>query len=81
MPEREPDSARGRCGPRDRLRPDCVLDGATAEPITMERLRYRQRVAVPAVAEIGCTPQALAVFGPATFRLKGPHEPLETIPV
>ncbi len=44
----------------------CVLDGATAEPITTEMLRYGQRVTVMAVAvpPIMRTPEALAVFGP-----------------
>lgn len=55
-----------------------VLDKETAEPITTERLHYGQRVnvlgiRVPAIMR---TPEALAVFGPAAFRLKGSYVPL-----
>lgn len=59
----------------------CILETEIAEPIITERLRYGQRVTVTAVAENVCTPQALAVFGPATFGLKEAYEPLETISV
>jgi DUF917 family protein len=60
----------------------CVLDTESAEPITTERLRYGQRVTVMAVAvpSIMCTPEALAVFGPAAFGLNETYQPLEAMP-
>ena len=47
----------------------CVLDAATAEPITTEELRYGQRIKVMAVQvpEIMRTPAALKVWGPRHF--------------
>ncbi len=56
----------------------CILDQDTAEPITTEALRYGQRVAVIGVGApaIMCTPEALAVFGPAAFGLDDPFEPI-----
>lgn len=55
-----------------------VLDRETAEPITTERLHYGQRVNVLGirVPPIMRTPEALAVFGPAAFKLDGPYLPL-----
>ena len=59
----------------------CVLDSATAEPITTETLRYGQRVKVMAVAvpPIMRTPEALAVFGPAGFGMSEPFRPIEQL--
>ena len=59
----------------------CVLETESAEPITTERLRYGQRVTVMAVAvpAIMCTPQALAVFGPAAFGLAEAYQPLDAM--
>lgn len=59
----------------------CVLDAATAEPITGEQLRYGQRVRVFAIGTppIMRTPEALAVFGPAAFGLEDVWEPVETL--
>lgn len=58
-----------------------VLDGATAEPITTEGLKYGQRVSVLGIsaAPIMRTPEALAVFGPQAFGLKDPFTPIEKI--
>ncbi len=60
----------------------CILDTETAEPITTEWLRYGQRVTVMGVGvpEIMRTPQALAVFGPASFGLDDPFIPIEDLP-
>ncbi len=54
---------------------------AMAEPITTEGLRYGQRVAVIGIATppIMRTPEALAVFGPASFGLDRPFLPVETL--
>ncbi len=56
----------------------CVLDSATAEPITTETLRYGQRVTIMAVAvpPIMRTPEALAVFGPSGFGMDEPFRPI-----
>lgn len=55
-----------------------ILDRDTAEPITTERVHYGQRVNVLGirVPEIMRTPEALAVFGPAAFRLAHPYVPV-----
>ena len=59
----------------------CVLDSATAEPITTEMLRYGQRVTVMAVAvpPIMRTPEALAVFGPVGFGMAEPFQPIQQL--
>ena len=59
----------------------CIMDAETAEPITTEYLRYGQRVVVVSVAvpEIMRTPEALAVFGPAGFKIDEPYVPIEKI--
>lgn len=56
----------------------CILDGDTAEAIPTERLRYGQRVEIIGVRvpPIMRTPEALAVFGPAAFRLDVEYTPL-----
>lgn len=58
-----------------------VLDGATAEPITTEGLKYGQRVSVLGIsaAPIMRTPEALAVFGPQAFGLPDPFTPIEQL--
>jgi len=55
-----------------------VVDLDTARPITTERLRYGQRVAVIACSAPAqlCTPAALAVMGPAAFGLNHPYRQL-----
>ncbi|MES9512999.1 DUF917 domain-containing protein [Rhodococcus erythropolis] len=59
----------------------CIVEADTAEPITTEGLRYGQRVAVIGIATppIMRTPEALAVFGPASFGLDRPFRPVETL--
>ncbi|MFD4781905.1 DUF917 domain-containing protein [Rhodococcus qingshengii] len=59
----------------------CIVEADTAEPITTEGLRYGQRVAVIGIATppIMRTPEALAVFGPASFGLDRPFLPVETL--
>ena len=49
----------------------CVIDSETAEPITVEALRYGQRVKVigTSAAPTMRTPESLAVFGPRCFGL------------
>ncbi|PZQ48935.1 MAG: DUF917 domain-containing protein [Rhodovulum sulfidophilum] len=55
-----------------------ILDIDTAEAIPTERLRYGQRVDILGirVPPIMRTPEALAVFGPAAFRIDTPYRPL-----
>lgn len=55
-----------------------ILDLDTAEAIPTERLRYGQRVDILGirVPPIMRTPEALAVFGPAAFRIDVPYRPL-----
>ena len=58
-----------------------IVDRDTAEPITIEALKYGQRVKVigmsapPALS----TPEALAVWGPQCFGLDAPFQPIETL--
>jgi uncharacterized protein len=62
----------------------CMLDAASGEPITIETLRYGQRVVVVGIStpEIMRTPEALAVFGPACFGLEEEFRPVEdAVPV
>lgn len=60
----------------------CVVDRETATPITVEALKYGQRVKVIATsaAPIMRTPESLAVFGPRCFGLEEDFVPLEQIP-
>ena len=59
----------------------CVVDSETAEPITVERLRYGQRVKVLGIscAPILRTPEALSVVGPDQFGIDDPFQPIEEI--
>lgn len=58
-----------------------VLDGATAEPITTEGLKYGQRVKILGIsaAPIMRSEAALAVFGPAAFGLPYPFTAVEEL--
>jgi uncharacterized protein len=63
--------------------PDLIatVDSVTAEPITIDGLRYGQRMAVlgiGAAAELRSA-AALAVIGPGAFGLKAPYTPLEAL--
>jgi hypothetical protein len=60
----------------------CLVDRETATPITVESLKYGQRVNVIATsaAPIMRTPESLAVFGPRCFGLDDDFVPLEDIP-
>ncbi|MET8996015.1 DUF917 domain-containing protein [Amycolatopsis sp. NPDC004169] len=57
----------------------CVLEAATAEPITTETLRYGQRVTVVGISTPALmrTPEALATFGPPAFGLPHAFVPVE----
>ncbi|MFI5607033.1 DUF917 domain-containing protein [Amycolatopsis sp. NPDC051903] len=57
----------------------CVLEAATAEPITTETLRYGQRVTVVGISTPALmrTPEALATFGPRAFGLAHEFVPVE----
>ncbi|MCR6488001.1 DUF917 domain-containing protein [Amycolatopsis sp. OK19-0408] len=59
----------------------CVLESATAEPITTETLRYGQRVTVVGISTppLMRTPAALDTFGPGAFGLPHPFVPVEEI--
>jgi hypothetical protein len=60
----------------------CLVDRETANPITVEALKYGQRVKVIATsaAPIMRSPESLAVFGPRCFGLEEDFVPLEDIP-
>ena len=59
----------------------CVVDSETAEPITVETLRYGQRVKVLGIsaAPLLRTPAALAVVGPEKFGIEEQYCPIEAI--
>ena len=59
----------------------CVVDSETAEPITVEGLRYGQRAKVLGLsaAPMLRTPEALAVVGPDKFGIEDPFQPIEEI--
>jgi len=59
----------------------CFVDRETCEPITVETLKYGQRVKVIATsaAPIMRRPECLAVFGPQAFGLEEKFIPLEDI--
>jgi hypothetical protein len=59
----------------------CLVDRETANPITVEALKYGQRVKVIATsaAPIMRSPESLAVFGPRCFGLEEDFVPLEDI--
>ena len=58
-----------------------IVDGETADPITVEALRYGQRVKVigTSAAPIMRTAEALAVFGPEQFGLDEKFLPIEQL--
>lgn len=58
-----------------------IVDSETAEPITVESLRYGQRVKVigTSSAPIMRTPESLAVFGPRKFGLDEDFSPIESL--
>ena len=58
-----------------------VVDGETADPITVESLRYGQRVKVigTSAAPVMRTAEALAVFGPEQFGLDEKFLPIEEL--
>lgn len=60
----------------------CLVDRETANPITVDALKYGQRVKVIATsaAPIMRSPESLAVFGPRCFGLEEDFVPLEDIP-
>ncbi|WP_405226824.1 DUF917 domain-containing protein [Lentisalinibacter sediminis] len=60
----------------------CLVDRETATPITVENLKYGQRVKVIATsaAPIMRRPESLAVFGPRCFGIEEDFVPLEEIP-
>ncbi len=60
----------------------CLVDRETANPVTVEALKYGQRVKVigTSAAPIMRTPESLAVFGPRCFGLEEDFVPLEDIP-
>ena len=57
----------------------CVVDRETAGPITVEAMKYGQRVKVigTSAAPILRRPEALAVFGPRAFGLEEEFIPIE----
>ncbi|MCY4209503.1 MAG: DUF917 domain-containing protein [Gammaproteobacteria bacterium] len=59
----------------------CMVDSETAEPITVETLRYGQRVKVlgMSAAPLLRTPAALAVVGPEEFGIEEQFQPIEAI--
>ncbi len=59
----------------------CMVDRETAEPVTVEALKYGQRIKVLGVsaAPIMRTPESLAVFGPQAFGLDAEFTPLELL--
>jgi DUF917 family protein len=59
----------------------CVLEADTGEPITTEGLRYGQRVTVVGIStpQMMRTPEALAVFGPASFGINLSFTPVESL--
>jgi DUF917 family protein len=58
-----------------------VLQLETAEPITVEALRYGQRVCVFGIGapDMMRTAEALDTFGPGAFGLEAPYVPLEAL--
>ncbi len=58
-----------------------IVDRDSAEPLTIETLKYGQRVKVIGISAPPAlrTPEALAVFGPQCFGLDEPFEPIETL--
>jgi len=58
-----------------------VVDATTAEPITVEALKYGQRVSVLGIsaAPIMRSEEALAVWGPQAFALDVPFTPVEVL--
>jgi hypothetical protein len=60
----------------------CLVDRETANPITVESLKYGQRLKVIATsaAPIMRSPESLAIFGPRCFGLEEDFVPLEDIP-
>ncbi len=58
-----------------------IVDRDTAEPITIEALKYGQRVKVIGMSAPPAlrTPEALAVWGPQCFGLDEPFQPIETL--
>jgi len=60
----------------------CLVDRETANPITVEALKYGQRVKVigTSAAPIMRSPESLAIFGPRCFGLEEDFVPLEDIP-
>lgn len=58
-----------------------IVDRDSAEPITIEALKYGQRVKVIGLSAPPAlrTPEALAVFGPQCFGLDEPFQPIETL--
>ena len=59
----------------------CIVDRETAQPITVETLKYGQRVKVigTSAAPIMRTDAALNVFGPGNFGYDEPFQPIETL--
>lgn len=59
----------------------CMVDRETGEPITVEAMKYGQRVKVigTSAAPIMRTPESLAVFGPQAFGLEQEFIPIEKI--
>lgn len=59
----------------------CVVDSETAQPITVETLRYGQRVKAIGISAppLLRSPEALAVVGPEQFGINEPFQPIEEI--